>query len=192
MSQWENWEIVKVLSDRQTLVQEQKCWAVFHSSFFLFFNSLPFFNPEACFALLFCFESPCPPPYEAWEALAGFSRECFSCYDRCSSLPCKPFDFPVRQFSLWSKWTQRVSKQQWLILALSLRLGWGSADPGWYYLSGSASSYKSRWAWHLIDWGLTSDPRILIVARRQCLHRTSTSHDDRRGRERDRRVRDDS
>ena len=111
MSQWENWTIVKVLSDRQTLVQEQKCWAVFHSSFFLFFNSLPFFHPEACFALLFCFESPCPAPYEAWEALAGFSRECFSCYDRCSSLPCKPFDFPVRQFSLWNKWTQRVSKQ---------------------------------------------------------------------------------
>lgn len=36
MSQWENWEIVKVLSDRQTLVQEQECWAVFHSPSFVF------------------------------------------------------------------------------------------------------------------------------------------------------------
>lgn len=36
MSQWENWEIVKVLCNRQTLVQEQECWAVFHSSSFVF------------------------------------------------------------------------------------------------------------------------------------------------------------
>ena len=92
--------------------------------FFFFFNSLPFFNPEACFVLLFCFESPCPSPYETWQALAEFSLECFFWYDRCSSLPCKSFDFPVSQFSLCTKWTQMVSKQLSLILAFV----WGLAE----------------------------------------------------------------
>ena len=85
--------------------------------FFFFFYSLLFFNPESCFVLLFCFESPCPSPYETWEALAEFSRECSSWGDRCSPLSCKSFDFPASQFSLGNKWTQIVFKQHSLILA---------------------------------------------------------------------------
>lgn len=140
MSQRENSEkILKLLSHRQTLVQKQEWWAVFHSSSSFFFYSLPFFNPESCFVFLFCFEAPCPSPYETWEALAEFSLECSSWDDRCSPLPCKSFDFPASQFSLGNKWTQIVFKQHSLILAFVsegwLRVCWSRLVlPEWFCL----------------------------------------------------------
>lgn len=187
MSQWETRSGRCTKLHRQNLVQEQECWAVFHSPS-LFFFFLTAYRSLA--QKLVCFEPPAPLLW-GLRGSGWFSVRCFFWYDRCSPRLANHLTSPKSQFSLWSKWTWASGPSASQFLLISVRSAEGLLDPGWYHLSGSAvpqspECLASHWL------GAQSDPCILSQMLEGSAHDRTSLPDEEEAESERQRVRDGS